>query len=217
MLTLVDYATRYPEAVALKVIETERVAEALVDIFSRIGVPQEMITAMGSQFTSTLMKEVSRLISLRQLTTTVYHPMCNGLVEQFNGSLKQMLKRMCSERPKDWDRYINSLLFASREIPQESLKFSPFELVYGRTVRGPMAILKELWTKEISDPEVKSTYQYVMDLRERLESTCELARQNLVSASKKHAKQYNKSAKDRIGMLIDQRLILYFQFVMMRT
>ncbi|CAC5422122.1 unnamed protein product [Mytilus coruscus] len=101
ILTLVDYGTRYPEAIALKDIETESVAEALVDIFSRIGVPQEMLTDMGSQFTSRLMAEVSRLISLRQLTTTVYHPMFNGLVERFNGSLKLMLKRMCHERPKD--------------------------------------------------------------------------------------------------------------------
>ncbi|CAG2201844.1 Retrovirus-related Pol polyprotein from transposon 17.6,Retrovirus-related Pol polyprotein from transposon opus,Retrovirus-related Pol polyprotein from transposon 297,Retrovirus-related Pol polyprotein from transposon gypsy [Mytilus edulis] len=127
ILTLVDYATRYPEAIALKDIETESVAESLVDIFSRVGVPQEMLTDMGSQFTSKLMAEVSRLISLRQLTTTVYHPMCNGLVERFNGSLKLMLNRMCHERPKDWDRYVNALLFAYREVPQESLKFSPFE------------------------------------------------------------------------------------------
>ena len=42
-----------------------------------------------------------------------------------------MLKRMCSERPKDWDRYINALLFAYRETPHESLGFSPFEMLYG--------------------------------------------------------------------------------------
>ena len=36
ILTLVDYATRYPEAVALFSIETETVAEALVSIFSRV-------------------------------------------------------------------------------------------------------------------------------------------------------------------------------------
>ena len=42
ILTIVDYATRYPEAVALPGIETERVAEALVDVFSRVGVPREM-------------------------------------------------------------------------------------------------------------------------------------------------------------------------------
>jgi hypothetical protein len=55
ILTLVDYATRYPEAIALPSIETERVAEALVDMFSRVGVPEEVLTDCGAQFTSDLM------------------------------------------------------------------------------------------------------------------------------------------------------------------
>lgn len=38
ILTLVDFATRYPEAIPMPSIETERVAEALIDIFSRVGV-----------------------------------------------------------------------------------------------------------------------------------------------------------------------------------
>ena len=42
ILTMIDYATRYPEAVALPGIETERVAEALVKMFSRVGIPDEM-------------------------------------------------------------------------------------------------------------------------------------------------------------------------------
>ncbi|XP_071081291.1 uncharacterized protein [Haliotis cracherodii] len=57
ILTVVDYATRYPEAVALPRIETEYVAEALLAIFSRVGVPKEMLSDMGSQFTSAVMKE----------------------------------------------------------------------------------------------------------------------------------------------------------------
>lgn len=63
ILTLVDFATRYPEAVALKGIDTEKVAEALIDIFCRIGVPKEMLTDQGMQFTSELMAETSRLLS----------------------------------------------------------------------------------------------------------------------------------------------------------
>ena len=59
-------------------IETERVAEALVDVFSRVGVPREMLTDQRSQFTSDIMKGVSRLLSLKCITTTPYHPMCNG-------------------------------------------------------------------------------------------------------------------------------------------
>lgn len=90
ILTVVDFFSRYSEAVALKRFETEMVAETrdLVDIFCRTGVPKEMLTDMVSQFTSESMAEVSRLLSKRKLTTTPYHPMCNGLVERFNGTLK---------------------------------------------------------------------------------------------------------------------------------
>ena len=52
---MIDYATRYPEAVALPSIETERVAEALVEMFSRVGITDEMLTDCGSQFTAEVM------------------------------------------------------------------------------------------------------------------------------------------------------------------
>ena len=197
ILTVIDYATRYPEAVALPSIETERVAEALVEMFSRVGIPDEMLTDCGSQFTAEVMKEVSRLLSLQQFTTTPYHPMCNGLVERFHATLKQMLRRMCAERPKDWDKYLPALLFAVREVPQESLGFSPFELLYGRNVRGPMAILRELWSDEVNDEQVLSTYQYVIELRERLEQTCKLARENLEKVQIKQKTYYDKRARSR--------------------
>jgi len=171
ILTVVDFATRYPEAVALKSNLTTVVAEALVCIFARVGVPDEVLSDQGTQFTSALMKEVGRLLSMKQLTTTPYHPQCNGLVERFNATLKTMLKRMCSERFKDWNRYIDALLFAYREAPQKSLGFAPFEMPYGRSVKGPLQILRQLWTREQSDPEVRTTYQYVVDLRNRLEET----------------------------------------------
>lgn len=70
ILTLVDFATRYPEAVPLKNIDTETVAEALVDIFSRLGVPEEILSDLGTQFVSECMKEVTQLLSIKQLTTT---------------------------------------------------------------------------------------------------------------------------------------------------
>jgi hypothetical protein len=74
----------------------------------------------------------------------------NGFVERVNGTLKLKLERLCAERPRDWDRYLGLALVAYREVPQESSRFSPFELMHGWSVRGPMTMLKELWTKEIS-------------------------------------------------------------------
>ena len=47
ILTMIDYATRYPEAVSLKNIEAETVVEVLVGMFSRVGIPNEMQTDCG--------------------------------------------------------------------------------------------------------------------------------------------------------------------------
>ena len=86
--------------------------------------------------------------------------------------LKRVLLTMCAESPNDWDEYLPALLFAVREISQESLGFSAFELLYGRNVR-------ELWSVEETDEHVRLSYQYVIDLRERLEKTCKLAKDNV--------------------------------------
>ena len=208
ILTLVDYATRFPEAVALKTTDTEKVAEALVDMFARVGIPNEVLSDNGPQFISDVMKEVGRLLSLRQLKSTPYHPMCNGLVEKFNGTLKLMLRRMAEERPKDWDRYISSLLFAYREAPQASTGFSPFELLYGRSVRGPLSILREIWTNEETEAETKTTYQYVLDLKERLETTCKLAHEELRKSGERYRKYYDKGSKESKLKVGDKALIL---------
>ena len=106
------------------------------------------------------MQEVSRLLSLKGLISTPYRPICNGLVERWNRTLKSMFKRHCQDQPKQWQRLINPVLFSYGEVPQESTGFTTFQLLYGRLVRGPGMILKELWTKEVNIPEVMSSYEY---------------------------------------------------------
>ena len=61
--------------------------------------PKEILSDLGTQFVSECMKEVTQLLSIKQLTTTPYHPMCNGM-KKFNGTMKNMLKRLCSEQPR---------------------------------------------------------------------------------------------------------------------
>ena len=209
ILVIVDYATRYPEAIPLKHIDAETVAEALWEVWTHVGVPKEILTDMGTQFVSDLMKQVHKLLGTKPRTTTPYHAQANGLVERFNATLKQMLKRLCIDHPKDWDRYIPAVLFAYREVPQESMRFSPFELLYGRTVQGPMSVLKRIWTKEVEgDTPERSEVQYVLDLRERLASTCEVAQRNLSTAKKRYAKHFNKKTRERWFEPGDEVLLL---------
>jgi len=57
------------------------------------------------------------------------------------------------------------LLFACREVKQDSLGYSHFGLLYGSTVTGPMSISRELMTNEKVEPEVKTAYDYVLCAR----------------------------------------------------
>ena len=172
--------------------------EALPDMYSRLGIPQEVLSDLGTQFVSKCMEEVSRLLFIKQLTATPYHPICNGLVERFNGTLKKMLRRLCHEQPRQWHRFVNPLLFAYREAPLEATGFSPFELLYGRTVRGPVQILKELWTGETDGTEIKTSYQYVLELRERLDNTMKIAQEELLKSREKNKTLYDQRAKRRV-------------------
>ena len=124
----------------------------MVELFCRVGFPREILTDRCSQFTSGVMTEMSRLISVKQLMTTPYHSMCNGLVKRFNDTSKLMLKRVCAESPRDGDRYVGSALFAYRDDPQESSMVSQFELLYGSPVRGAMTILKDYGLRKYQTP-----------------------------------------------------------------
>ncbi|XP_072170068.1 uncharacterized protein [Diadema setosum] len=208
ILTIVDYATRYTEAIPLKSITTVDVAEALVTVYSRVGIPQEVMSDLGPQFVSDLMKEVCRLLSIKQLTSSRYHPMCNGLVERYNAVVKSSLKRLCTEEPRQWDRYLPALLFALREAPSSSLGFSPFELLYGRHVRGPMEVLRELLTNDAVEPERKSEYEYVIELRKRLVESWQMAQENLKQSAKRYKTYYDRGAKKRKLKIGDKVLVL---------
>merc|ERR1711860_164834 len=109
-----------------------------------------------------------------------------------------MLRKLCDEKPNTWHRYLSACLFAYREVPQESTGFSPFELLYGRTVRGPMTILRNLWTSERdSTSEVSHASTYVLELRNRIEETCKLVQRNLARAGDKYRQHFDKRTKMR--------------------
>ena len=69
ILTTIDMCTRFPEAVPLKDISASTVAEALLEIFSRVGLPYKAHSDRGSQFTSEMIREVYRLLDVKQSTT----------------------------------------------------------------------------------------------------------------------------------------------------
>jgi len=83
-------------------------------------------------------------------------------------------------------------MFAVRDTPQDSTGFTPFELLYGHKVRTSMTLLKRIWTDKDENPEVKTLYQYVVDLRDRVGETCKMAKEETKSVSDKGTSQKSK-------------------------
>ena len=91
ILVICDYATRYPEAMAIWKIEAGVVAEKLMELFSKVGIPKEILSDQGTNFMSQLLKELYNLLHVHPICTSPYHPQTDGLVECFNKTLNLVL------------------------------------------------------------------------------------------------------------------------------
>ncbi len=205
-LVLVDYATRYPEAVPLRSISAKSVAEALFRLISRVGIPKEILTDQGTAFMSRTLKELYELLGIKSIRTSVYHPQTDGLVERFNRTLKNMVRKFVKEDAKNWDKWLEPLLFAVREVPQASTGFSPFELLYGRQPRGVLDVIKESWEEGPSNS--RNEIQYVLDLRAKLHTLGRLSMENLLQAQDKQMRLYNRGTRLRQFTPGDKVLVL---------
>lgn len=93
-----------------------------------------------------------------------------------------MLLKYALEQEKDWDEGVHLLLYAVRGSQHESLGYSPFQLIFGHEVRGPLKLLKETWIDCDSPVPLLS---YVKQFKEKLKVACVMASENLAVAKSK--------------------------------
>lgn len=84
ILVIVDYVTKYPEALSLRKATAKAIAKELFMLFTLVGIPSEVLTDQGTPFMSQLMADLCHLLKVKQLRISVYHPQTNSLVERFN-------------------------------------------------------------------------------------------------------------------------------------
>ena len=182
LLTIMCSASRFPEAIPLRNITAKTVTKALIKFFTYFGLPKEIQSDQGSNFMSGLFQQIVYMLGAKQVTSSAYHPESQGVLKRFHSTLKNMIRTYCVKNESDWDEGIHLLLFVVRECVQESLGFSPFELVFGHRVRGPLALLKEQWiNKEVH----MNLLDYVLKFKDRLHKVCNLAKENLKLAQEK--------------------------------
>ena len=207
LLTIMCSSTRFPEAIPLRSIKTNTILKALIKFFTLFGLPKSIQSDQGTNFMAHAFQQVMNQLGIKQYKSSAYHPESQGALERFHQTLKTMIKMYCIENNKDWDEGVHLLLFAVRESVQESLGFSPFELVFGHAVRGPLLLLKEKWLDE--DPEKISVLKYVATFKDRLFRAGQMAKRNLQESQSKMKVWYDRKAKSRCFEPGDRVLVLF--------
>ena len=81
LLTVIDRYSRWVEALPLTDITAATCASAFLrGWIARFGVPAQVITDQGRQFTSNLWREVLAILGISPVLTTSYHPQSNGMI-----------------------------------------------------------------------------------------------------------------------------------------
>ena len=125
LLTIIDRYSRWLEAVPLASATATDCATALLRHWvSRFGVPRDITTDQGRQFTSTLWTELMSTLGIKALRTTSYHPQCNGMVERVHRVLKE---RLMSKSPQasDWMSNLPLVLLGIRSSTRDDSAISP--------------------------------------------------------------------------------------------
>ena len=205
LLTIMCASTRFPEAIPLRNIKAKTISNALLKFFTTFGLPKCVQSDQGSNFMSNLFQQVLYELDIRQVSSSAYHPESQGALERFHQTLKTMMKTYCFENEKEWDEGVHFLLFAARESVQDSLGFSPFQLVFGHEVRGPLKMLKEKWLDDVTEVNL---LDYVSSFKARLTNAYEVARANLTKAQQKMKTLFDKTSEKREFSPGDQVLVL---------
>ena len=187
LLTVMDDLTKFSDAIPLPSQEANIIAEKLVtEIIFKYGTPKYILSDQGSNFVSSIFKEMCKLLKIKKLQTTAYRPQSNGSCERSHRVLVEYLRCFINKSQNDWDSWTKYAMFAYNTTPNSSTGYTPFELVFGRKPLIPSALTRS--------PEIQYNYEiYANELKSRLQHANAIARANLIQSKEKNKEYYDKN------------------------
>lgn len=148
------------------------------DIVLRYGIPNIILTDQGTQFMSDLMRRLCKLLKITRTHTSIYHPESNGSLERSHKVIVEYLRCFCKDKQEAWDEWVAFAIFNYNTTPHTKLKYTPYELLFGKKANLPGTLQKP----------VKVTYcydDYVINIKQKFRKTWEEARENLKDSKRK--------------------------------
>jgi transposase InsO family protein len=131
------YYSKWAEAILLADQEAPPIARAIVTkIFFRHGVCKTLLSDRGRNFTSSLVREICKLLGVKKVFIRPYRAQCSGQVEQFHRTLHTGVSFYLDETGRNRDDKVDYVLWAYRAQLHSITRFSPFYLLHGLEMPG---------------------------------------------------------------------------------
>ena len=204
ILVVIDHFTKWVELFAMNKITAEEVAQNLMLVFYRHGIPETLLSDQGTNYQASVMNELCELFDIHKVRTTPYHPQCDGITERFNRTIQTMLASYVNKNQTNWDTLLPALAFAYNTSTHSSTKCTPFELVYGRKPKVPL---------DLVFPDVKLNLYlppegYVSQVQTELNNAFEQATNNRDIRMERNKLQYDRKVRVATFALTDQVWVL---------
>lgn len=144
VFTVEDYTSRWIELFALTDAKAETCAKCLInEIILRYGVPRRVVSDNGVQFVGALMQQVAHILGFQQSLIPVYHPESNP-IERRHRDLKTQLAILTDGDHTSWKDKLAAIRFSMNTACCESTKYTPAYLTFGRELRTPDDVNRDL-------------------------------------------------------------------------
>jgi len=169
LMVVVDRFSKMFHLIPFKQIpDTKQTADAFLNNIYRLhGLPHDIITDRGPQFTSTLWKDILEELNVKSIVATTDHHETVGQVERCNNFIEQYLR--CYSRSfyhDDWSKWIYLAEFVYNNAINESTKESPFFINYGfHPAADDYQTLESIVSKQ---PYIKDLSEHFNHVREVL-------------------------------------------------
>ncbi|RWS01780.1 uncharacterized protein B4U79_00437, partial [Dinothrombium tinctorium] len=184
-----DSFTKWCEIKAVSNIKASTVADfILYNVILRHGTPLHLLSDRGPQFMSNLIQELCKLMVIKKISTAPYKPSTNGQVERLNQTLVNCLAKFTIKNHSEWDNLLPFIQWSLNTAIQDSTKFSPYFINHGRhpvfPIDASVTTLKDL------PPDCP---QYIEDLKQIVEETNQLVKDNIIQRQERDRESYNKN------------------------
>jgi len=178
-------------------------ADCFMDhIFKFHGLPSEIISDRGPQFTSKFWSALCKSLNVEIKFSSPYHHQSNGQTERMNSIIEQYLRCFSNYKGTNWKHFLSLAEFSYNNAVQESTSSSPFFLNYGYHPRHSPIIPNQI--------EVPRAEEYTRDFKDLLEKM-KINLRKSVEVQKKFADKHRKNPPEfKVGdkVWLDSSLIL---------